>query len=66
MWSLGWSYIQNKTTLIDNLASKSMIFETSPNIEKLCHFEVFLTTSKNLGSLPLKSSLISLDQALKF
>ena len=32
----------------------------------ICHFEAFFATSKNLGSLPLKSLPIGLDQVLKF
>ena len=54
-------------TLINNFASKSVIFEMLPNIGNIdiYHFEAFFSTIKNLGSLPLKSPPFGLDRALK-
>ena len=35
IWSLGWPCTKNETTLIGNLALKSVIFRMSPNIGQL-------------------------------
>ena len=61
-----WPCTQNETTLIDNSASKSLIFKTLPTISNIYHFEVFFATINNMLSLPSNSPLFSLDPTPKF
>ena len=55
-----------ETTLIDNSASKSVIFKVSLNIDNIYNFKVFFTTSKNVESLPRNEAPFGSNLLAKF
>ena len=65
IWGLGWPYIQNENFNWQFSLEKCDFWNVTKNRLIIWHFEAFFTTSKNSRSLPLKSSLIGLNQALK-
>ena len=67
IWSPCWPYTQMETNFNWQFSLKKSDFRNFTKHRKVtCYCEAFFFKCMNLGSLPLKSSPIGLDQALKF